>query len=144
VSATAGPIVAVRPAGPADAGPLSALLDQLGYPTEKDELRRRLEAVDGVLVASVGGEVAGMLVLAIVPVLHEDGPWCRITALVVDQRHRRAGVGAALLDAAERHARAVGCSRIEATSAIDRRGAHGFYRGRGFRELSSHFMKRPL
>ena len=143
MSATAGQIVAVRPAGPADAGRLSELLGQLGYPTEKDEVHRRLEVADGVLVASLGREVAGMLALAIVPVLHEDGPWCRITALVVDGRHRRAGVGAALLDAAERHACAAGCSRIEATSAIGRRDAHGFYRQRGFREVSSHFMK-PL
>src|SRR5919198_2823337 len=127
MSATAGQAVAVRPAGPSDAGRLCALLEQLGYPNAEDDVRRRLEEAGTVLVAQIHGEVAGMASLAIIPVLHERGPWCRITALVVDRQRRRTGVGAALVSAAERHARAAGCSRLEATSAVGRPDAHGFY-----------------
>jgi hypothetical protein len=78
-----------------------------------------------------------------VPVLHEAGDWCRMTVLVVDQAARRGGVGRALVGEAEAVARAAGCVRIEVTSALHRDGAHEFYRGLGFGQVSEHFLK-PL
>jgi len=140
--------VNVRPARAADAGGIAAVLAQLGYPVAADDVARRLGVLagsgrSGALVAVHAGRVAGVLTLHMVPVLHEAGDWCRVTVLVVDEAARRGGVGRALVTEAEALARAAGCVRIEVTSALHRDGAHDFYRGMGFDQVSEHFLK-PL
>jgi GNAT superfamily N-acetyltransferase len=76
------------------------------------------------------------------PVAHDSGPWCRITALIVDQAHRGQGIGELLVEAAEQAAHDASCSRIEATSALDRTTAHRFYEKLGYGQTSTHFFKR--
>jgi len=44
---------------------------------------------------------------------------------------------------AERVARGHGCVRVEVTSALHRDGAHDFYRGMHYGQVSEHFLK-PL
>jgi GNAT superfamily N-acetyltransferase len=63
--------------------------------------------------------------------------------LVVAARARRRGLARALVAEAEAIARRQGCMRIEVTSALHRDGAHGFYRGMGYGQVSEHFLK-PL
>ena len=74
---------------------------------------------------------------------HDDRPWCPITTLVVDEAHRGHGIGQMLVEAAEKAARDASCSRIEATSALHRDAAHGFYERLGYGRNSAHFLK-PL
>lgn len=76
-----------------------------------------------------------------VPVVHQVGDWCRITALVVDENARGRGVGQALISAAEEAALATGCVRIEATSARRRKDAHRFYDRLGYARDTLHFVK---
>jgi GNAT superfamily N-acetyltransferase len=140
--------VNVRRAGTADAAAIAALLAELGYETPPADVGRRLAELErsgrsAALVAERGGEVAGVLTLHIVPVLHEPGGWCRVTVLVVGQQARRQGLARALVSQAEAIARSHGCVRIEVTSALHRDGAHEFYRGMGFAQVSEHFLK-PL
>jgi GNAT superfamily N-acetyltransferase len=140
--------VSVRRAGPADAAAIAALLAELGYATAAADVEARLAGLErsgrsGALVAEEGGEVAGVLTLHMVPVLHEPGDWCRLTVLVVGERARRRGLARALVSEAEAIARSHGCVRIEVTSALHRDGAHEFYRGMGFGRVSEHFLK-PL
>jgi GNAT superfamily N-acetyltransferase len=132
--------VSVRAAGPADAPAIAALLAELGYEAAPGDVEARL-AGTAALVAEPDGEVAGVLTLAIVPVLHEPGGWCRITMLVVAARARRRGLARALVAEAEAIARGHGCIRIEVTSALHRDGAHEFYRGMGYGQVSEHFLK---
>jgi GNAT superfamily N-acetyltransferase len=139
--------VTVRPALAGDAEGVAAVLAQLGYMPATDVLAARLTdlAADprsAALVAEGDDRVVGLLTLHVVPVLHEPGGWCRITALVVDEGARRAGAGRALVAAAGAFAREAGCARIEVTSARHRAGAHGFYREMGFEQVSEHFLKR--
>jgi GNAT superfamily N-acetyltransferase len=134
--------VSVRRAGAADAAAIAALLAELGYATEAADVEARLAGTTA-LVAELDGEVAGVLALSIVPVLHEPGGWCRITMLVVGAGARRRGLARALVAEAEEIARAGGCVRIEVTSALHRDGAHEFYRGMGYDQVSEHFLK-PL
>jgi GNAT superfamily N-acetyltransferase len=82
-----------------------------------------------------------VLTLHMVPVLHEPGDWCRVTALVIAERARRRGLARALVTEAEAIARTHGCARIEVTSALHRDGAHELYRGMGFGQVSEHFLK---
>jgi predicted N-acetyltransferase YhbS len=138
--------VSVRRAGPADAAAIAALLAELGYPTAPADVESRLAELEqsgrsGALVAEWGGEVAGVLTLHMVPVLHEPGDWCRLSVLVVGERARRRGLARALVSEAEAIARARECARIEVTSALGRDGAHEFYRGMGFEQVSEHFLK---
>jgi ribosomal protein S18 acetylase RimI-like enzyme len=140
--------VSVRRARAEDADDITAVLSELGYSASPEDVARRLAGLDAdersaALVAVTGPKVVGMLTLHMVPVLHEPGDWCRLTALVVAPAARRRGVATALVSAAEAIAREAGCVRIEVTSALHRDGAHGFYRGRGYGQVSEHFLK-PL
>ena len=131
-----------------DADEIAAALVELGYSASRQEVASRLSVLEAdgrsaALVAVSGTTVVGLLTLHMVPVLHEAGDWCRVTALVVDPAARREGVGRALVSEAEELARAAGCVRLEVTSALHRDGAHGFYRDQGFGQVSEHFLK-PL
>jgi GNAT superfamily N-acetyltransferase len=139
--------VAVRSALLEDADRLARLFDQLGYPQTGDALRGPLENMladprADVLVADDGRALVGAATYYFVPVAHDSGPWCRITTLVVDEAHRGHGIGRMLVAAAEAAARDAGCSRIEATSALQRTGAHRFYERFGYGRTSTHFLKR--
>ena len=139
--------MSVRPARAGDAGAVAAVLRQLGYEPGAGEVAARLAQLDAdgrsaALVAVRDGTITGVLTLHVVPVLHEPGGWCRITVLVVAEDARRQGAGRELVAAAEAFALAAGCSRIEVTSAVHRAGAHEFYRGMGFEQVSEHFLKR--
>jgi GNAT superfamily N-acetyltransferase len=139
--------IAVRSARLEDAVQLARLFDQLGHPQAADELRGRLGSVlsdprADVLVADDAGSLVGAATYFFVPVAHDDRPWCRITTLVVDEAHRGHGIGHVLVEAAEKAAREASCSRIEATSALHRDGAHRFYEDLGYGRTSAHFLKR--
>jgi len=137
--------VSVRRAGAADTAAIAALLAELGYATAAADVERRLGGLErsAALVAELDGEILGVLTLAMVPVLHEHGDWCRISVLVVAERARRRGLARELVAEAEAIARAHGCVRIEVTSALHRDGAHEFYRSIGYDQVSEHFLK-PL
>ncbi len=140
--------MSVRRAGAADAAAIAALLAELGYASAPADVERRLAELERsgrseALVAERSGDVAGVLTLHMVPVLHEPGDWCRVTVLVVGEQARRRGLARALVSEAESIARSHGCVRIEVTSALHRDGAHEFYRGMGLGQVSEHFLK-PL
>jgi predicted N-acetyltransferase YhbS len=138
---------AIRSARPEDADELARLFDQLGHPQTGEAHCGRLENVladprADVIVADDGGALVGAATYFFVPVAHDSGPWCRITTLVVDEAHRGHGIGQMLVEAAETAAREAECSRIEATSALHRAGAHCFYESLGYGRTSAHFLKR--
>jgi GNAT superfamily N-acetyltransferase len=64
-----------------------------------------------------------------------------VSAIVVDEAHRRRGVGQALLEAVEREARARGCGLLFLTTAERRNDAHEFYRRVGLEETGRRFAK---
>ena len=138
----------IRTAIPADAEPVAALLAELGYPSAPDAIAARLagmaaDSASCALVAEEGVELLGLASLTVMPLLHEDGGWARISALVVAEERRRGGLGRALVAAAEDEARARGGRWVEVTSGDrpDREAAHRFYTALGYEQVSRRFRK---
>jgi ribosomal protein S18 acetylase RimI-like enzyme len=135
----------IRDARAADVPALAALVAELGYPTPEATMAVRLNAMidagEKVLVAERDGDVVGLLTLHVTPVLHRPTAVGRLTALVVAERARGAGVGRSLVAAAEHILAARGCALIEVTSNQRRTDAHAFYQRLGYDVTSLRFKK---
>ena len=138
--------IIVRDAKKEDAQSIAALLDELGYPATCEFALGKIKRLgqrkhDRILVAEKSGQVAGVVSLHIMPLLHRRYNLCRVTAMVVRSDHRRQYIGQRLMEMAEAYARANGCSRIEITSSEKRIDAHTFYGSCGYAERSKRFCK---
>lgn len=136
----------VREAEPGDLEAITGLVGQLGYPSEESAVAGRLERLAAdprswVYVAVDGERVVGVAAVHVMPVLERDDPTARITAMVVDEAARRAGVGRALLERLEEVACAEGCARIYLTTRYEREDAVAFYRRMGYEDTSLRFVK---
>ena len=140
------PPMTLRHATPDDADRISELLGQLGYPARAAAVRRRLERLaasnaDETWVAERDAEIVGLVGLHVSESLEHDGPVGKISEIVVEERLRGKGIGATLMEAAEREARRRGCVLLFLTTAERRGEAHRFYRRLGFEETGRRFAK---
>ena len=138
--------VAIRLAAPADAHAVSVLLNELGYRVPPAQVLASLAAMDvqradPVFVATDKDNVAGLLALHIARWLQLEKPIARITALVVQGKYQRRGIGRRLLAHAESFAQSAGCGTLELTTAAERDEAQAFYREFGFEHTSIRFKK---
>ena len=136
----------LRHATPDDADRISELLGQLGYPATAAAVRRRLERLaasnaDETWIAERDAEIVGLVGLHVSESLEHDGPVGKISEIVVEERFRGKGIGATLMEAAEREARRRGCVLLFLTTAERRGEAHRFYRRLGFEETGRRFAK---
>jgi GNAT superfamily N-acetyltransferase len=136
----------VREVRVADAARIAELLALLGYPAEEGAVRRRLERLqhsdpDATWVAEVDGELVGLVGIHVSQVLAYDGDAAKVSEIVVDDRYRRKGIGARLMEVAEDEARRRGCVVLFLTTAERRKDAHAFYRKLGFEETGRRFAK---
>ena len=140
----------IRPATEADLGPMAELTTQLGYPVDPQALGERLadlraRTADEVLVAvdDNDGPIAWVHVALLATL--EASHLAAINGLVVEEGHRSGGIGAALVDAAERWARGRGATAILVRSRSTRERAHRFYERMGYFEVKrSHVFEKPL
>ncbi|HSE13068.1 MAG TPA: GNAT family N-acetyltransferase [Rudaea sp.] len=131
--------LSIRPARSDDVAALAELSTQLGYPASADMLRERLARVrdegagEVFVAADAHDRVLGWT--HVVPRLHlEEDAFAELAGLVVGDGARGAGVGAALLSAAEQWARQHGFARVRVRSNVVRERAHRFYRREGYDE----------
>jgi len=132
----------IRPAYVDDSGALAELSSQLGYPSTRAQLRRRLAKIlanpaHAVFIAEAhprSGDfpLAGW-VHAYVERTLESEPTVEIGGLVVEESRRGFGVGRLLMERAERWARRTGCPTLTVRSNVLRTGAHAFYQRLGYR-----------
>lgn len=107
-------------------------LDQSCFPAgisySKTTLRYflTLASADSV-VAEEGGRIVGFIVS------EENPPLAHIITLDVDTKHRRQGVGAALLETLESNLAARGVRSILLETAIDNEAAVAFWKRHGYR-----------
>jgi GNAT superfamily N-acetyltransferase len=137
----------IRDATPDDAEQVAALLGDLGYAATTDAAMGHIERFAGhpesrLQVAAAADGLLGLVATHLVPRMDDDRISCRITDLVVGEAARRAGVGAALVDAAEREAERAGAPRLELSSGNWRDDAYAFYLEMGFEARSRGFSKR--
>lgn len=140
----------IRSATEADVGPMAELTTQLGYPVDSGTLGRRFADVrartaDEVLVAVDESDSPIAWVHVSLLALLEASDVASINGLVVDERHRSSGIGASLVEAAERWALDHGAAAIMVRSRSTRRRAHRFYERLGYHEIKrSHVFEKPL
>jgi GNAT superfamily N-acetyltransferase len=129
--------IKIRPARPSDAARLAELSGQLGYPTKREEMVRRMRSLKptvqhAVMVAeSPERKVIGWVHANVSPLLEVDLR-AEVNALVVADDERSRGAGALLLGAAEEWARKHGCKNISVRSNVVRERAHEFYVRNGY------------
>jgi GNAT superfamily N-acetyltransferase len=95
------------------------------------------------LVASLNGELVGVIDMEYHQRLGDHRPQARVHDLVVTDRARGRGVGAALLRRAEELARKRGCFRMALVTAAWRDQTIAFYEREGFQDYGRWFVK-PL
>jgi GNAT superfamily N-acetyltransferase len=142
----------VRPARIDDADALAQLATQLGYPSSREQVERRLGALlgePGHVVLLAEAEPAGARVPQIAGWIHayvkgtiESDPAVELGGLVVDEAWRGRGVGRLLMGYAERWARRIGCAAVTARSNVMRESAHAFYRKLGYNVVKSQHVFR--
>lgn len=95
------------------------------------------------LVAEADGEVVGVIDMEYHQRLGDHRPQARVNDLVVADRARGRGAGAALLHRAEELARKRGCFRMTLVTAAWRERAIAFYEREGFQDYGRWLVK-PL
>jgi len=136
----------IRPVDTDDVADLVPLFADWGHPLSSADIRAVLAewastAHSEVLVAVIGGQVAGMAAVSVGPRFAGPGRWGHLAGLAVAANHRRSGVGTLLLKAAEDYVQGWGCDRLELTSSRSRDAAQDFYRRHGYEETSRHHAR---
>jgi ribosomal protein S18 acetylase RimI-like enzyme len=85
-----------------------------------------------VLLAENESQVVGLLSLSFRHTLFHSAPTALIDELVIEQGHRRRGIGQQLIAEAIERCRAVGCCEIEVSTERSNEAAQEFYRQHGF------------
>jgi GNAT superfamily N-acetyltransferase len=140
----------IRQAVLLDAKAIANLAGQLGYPTSPHEARERLLAI--LEEESHVAYVAEALENGVVGWIHVFGtdrlvtdPFAEIGGLIVDEAHRGAGVGKAMLEQAEKWARDQGYEVLRVRSNVVREGARAFYESMGYRcAKTSHVFDKSI
>jgi GNAT superfamily N-acetyltransferase len=138
--------IAVRDAMMADGPAIADLVTQLGYPTTAGEMEPRLARMlslphHRIVVADGSSGVVG-LAGACVDHGIEIETYGRITALAVDAKWRRSGVGKLLVREVERWCHERGADRVTLTSGHHRPESHKFYKALGYEATGVRFVKR--
>jgi GNAT superfamily N-acetyltransferase len=133
--------VTIRAARADDAAALVPLFEDWSHALPEAAIEERLRVWEAtpqaaLLVAELDGKVAGVAAVNATPHLARPGSFARLVGLAVSSRHRRLGVGRALVAAAEELARGWGCHRLELTSTRTRAEAPAFYEALGYVDLS--------
>jgi GNAT superfamily N-acetyltransferase len=138
--------VIIRSAEQADAGPISALMTQLGYPSTPSQIDPRLARMLAhpdytALVAEAGRDVVALVIVHLEHNLEYDAIYGRIMGLVVDEGWRGRGLGKRLMWHVEQWCKAQGAGRIVLTSANRRVDSHKFYDALGYERTGIRFAK---
>jgi GNAT superfamily N-acetyltransferase len=133
----------IRAARLSDAGEVAHLTTQLGYDLTEADAADRLSLLllredQRFFVADVNGRAVGWVHVVFAEYVDAE-PFVLLGGLVVDQNHRRLGIGRALMDRAEVWAKERRCSMVRLTSSATRTASHRFYEGIGYTNIKTQY-----
>ena len=132
----------IRLARPQDYPRMAELAGQLGYPSNADDIARRLARLNMtgehvVFVAQLAdGTIAGWIGAFVYRCVEADAR-VEISGLVVDERFRSQSVGRLLLERAEAWSREKGLTATSLRSNVIRERAHAFYKRQGYEHIKT-------
>jgi predicted N-acetyltransferase YhbS len=141
--------ISIRPAEEQDAFSIAQLSATLGYEVESAVIAERLRAIlrsdaDLLIVAEDSRRsIVGWLQAHAAQVV-ESGFRVEITGLVVALGQRRRGVGRALVDEAERWAKALTATAVVVRSNVQRVESHAFYPALGYTPTKTQNVYRKI
>lgn len=128
----------IRHASVKDAGQISILSEELGYPTTVKDTIVNLAAIDKSNYDVAYVAVMGELVVGWIHVLYsirlESGPFCEVGGLVVSRTMQGKGIGRSLMEKAVKWSAERSARKLRVRSNVTREGAHAFYLKSGFTE----------
>jgi GNAT superfamily N-acetyltransferase len=130
----------VRRMAETDAEVVATLAGELGYPSEAEAIRARIQAIgesDLLLVAVDEGDKPVGFIQAHRVCIIEVGFRVEILGLVVSSSARRGGIGRRLIAEAERWAESIGAEAISVRSSTKRIEAHLFYPALGYKKIKT-------
>lgn len=140
--------IIIREAKLEDISELLYLYEQLGYPSTREELEKRLQIIFAhadyqTLVAIKGHKLVGIIGLIKGYSYEHDVCYIKIAILVVDEDYRGKGIGKKLIQEAEKWAKLQDITTITLNSGNreERKSAHDFYQHLGYLPKSIGFFK---
>jgi GNAT superfamily N-acetyltransferase len=141
--------ITIRPAKSEDIPALTALCEQLGYPSTPQAVANRLAQIlrleDHAIYVAEHAE-AGLVgwVHVYISYLLERDPQSEIGGLVVSEAHRRSGAGRLLMQRAEEWTCQHGGEAVCLRSNLIREEAHEFYRRIGYQVIKTSLTFRKI
>tara|TARA_R110000850_G_scaffold96203_1_gene201338 strand:+ start:744 stop:1220 length:477 start_codon:yes stop_codon:yes gene_type:complete len=128
--------VMLRKATLNDANSIALLSEQLGYGYDVQSTKARLQAILNhnehcVFVATLSDKVVGW-VHGFYMLRVESDPFVEIGGLVVDENHRKMGIGIALIEEVKSWSAGKNCQKLRVRCNIIRLESHEFYKQIGF------------
>lgn len=105
---------------------------------------RRESGVEIILVAEDLGQLVGLACIQILRSALFPDPWAELTELYVDPEHRRRGIGSALLEQAEKWARARGATQMQVRTGDKNEAGRGIYQKRGYSIRPHQLLEKAL
>lgn len=124
-----------------DAAAIEALLRLLDHAAAPVEARLASPLPGDVVLVAERERVVGVAAAATFHAFEYPRPQLRVSAIAVAPTARRSGVGRALVRALEARASALGCFRVELTSAHHLEPAHASWRALGYRDAGRRFVR---
>jgi len=139
----------IRSFHPNDLESLCELMVDLGYPSDLENLRKRMEKIQTnpmyfTFVAEIDEKVVGMIGVRQLYSYENDDVVTQVSALVTKSEYQGRGIGKALMRFVEDWAVSNGSTVIVLTSGIkeNRLKAHEFYKSIGFEVTGYRFIKK--
>ena len=137
----------IRPATLADSERIASLSAELGYPTDADGVRRRLNdilrdsAYQVYVIELEEGYPVGWIAFLVWRLVMVD-PIVEICSLIIDERYRSRRLGELLIERAEQWAHEQGCREMWVHSNIIRARAHRFYERLGYANFKTSYVSK--
>ena len=130
--------ITIRKAQLEDFKTITQLSQQLGYNVTDEDTHARLTELlydnnHCVYVAIAEGKIAGWI-HGCYSLRIESGKFIEIGGLVIDEGHRRIGIGKILVEKIIEWSATKKCEKIRVRSNVKRKSAHEFYKNLGFIE----------